>query len=164
MTHSERRCCCIVPSLPTRGGWIEIRKPLAHKGFKAPSLPTRGGWIEMGRRTPGVPGVAGPSPHGEGGLKSLWDHRYPAGKASLPTRGGWIEMRHVWPRVGQRGTSLPTRGGWIETEMLSTRNTYKIVILNEYTCSVYINSQAISSGNAMIPSVELKLRRGLYRL
>ena len=60
--------------------------------------------------------------------------------------------------------SLPTRGGWIETEMLSTRNTYKIVILNEYTCSVYINSQVISSRNAMIPSTELKLRRGSYYL
>jgi len=48
--------------------------------------------------------------------------------------------------------------------MLSTRNTYKIVILNEYTCGVYINSQAISSRNAMIPSTELKLRRGSYYL
>ena len=82
---------------------------------------------------------------------------------SLPTRGGWIEIP-TRPSRNRLNQSLPTRGGWIETEMLSTRNTYKIVILNEYTCGVYINSQAISSRNAMIPSTELKLRRGSYYL
>ena len=83
---------------------------------------------------------------------------------SLPTRGGWIEIAEVTGEGNAITGSLPTRGGWIETEMLSTRNTYKIVILNGYICSVYINSQAISSRNAMIPSTELKLRRGSYYL
>ena len=131
--------------------------------------------------------VLGPSPHGEGGLKSIavsttsqthtslptrggWIEigclEDPGGKGgrSLPTRGGWIEILDLMKLVSLNPMSLPTRGGWIETEMLSTRNTYKIVILNEYTCSVYINSQVISSRNAMIPSTELKLRRGSYYL
>ena len=33
-------------SLPTRGGWIEIR-PSLPQTVGAQSLPTRGGWIEM---------------------------------------------------------------------------------------------------------------------
>ena len=107
----------------------------------ATSLPTRGGWIEIPSRLFQEMGDAGPSPHGEGGLKSAL-------------------LQHHGPTT----SSLPTRGGWIETEMLSTRNTYKIVILNRYICSVYINSQAISFRNAMIPSTELKLRRGSYYL
>ena len=151
------------------------------------SLPTRGGWIEMQGQRPQHPRHSGPSPHGEGGLKlqdgkdmsigclSLptrggWIEIAPGNSwalcqgRSLPTRGGWIEILDLMKLVSLNPMSLPTRGGWIETEMLSTRNTYKIVILNEYTCSVYINSQVISSRNAMIPSTELKLRRGSYYL
>ena len=81
-----------------------------HKGA---SLPTRGGWIEIRRRQRTLGLRRSPSPHGEGGLK--WDKEEirVAVKMSLPTRGGWIEISARLTPFSPL-PSLPTRGEWIE--------------------------------------------------
>ena len=79
------------------------------------SLPTRGGWIEIRMGNEDARKSGRPSPHGEGGLK--YDVLAVVGQCnrSLPTRGGWIEMILVIHMSTCSGMSLPTRGGWIET-------------------------------------------------
>ena len=56
------------------------------------SLPTRGGWIEIRSCRRSAGSVYRPSPHGEGGLKFMMQRRKSRNMQSLPTRGGWIEM------------------------------------------------------------------------
>ena len=63
-----------IGSLPTRGGWIEITQTEILESQNT-SLPTRGGWIEIGKNYHARKRDAGPSPHGEGGLKWLGQQR-----------------------------------------------------------------------------------------
>ena len=66
----ERTLVALAASLPTRGGWIEIPWRGQFSTTPSWSLPTRGGWIEICAIALGLQPDAGPSPHGEGGLKS----------------------------------------------------------------------------------------------
>ena len=82
------------------------------------SLPTRGGWIEIKIALCSIEALSSPSPHGEGGLKFKKTSLAIQADSSLPTRGGWIEIS---TRLNQRkgyDWSLPTRGGWIEIKSL----------------------------------------------
>ena len=54
-------------SLPTRGAWIEIAG--VHRADEWRSLPTRGAWIEIANSTAWWTSRACRSPHGERGLK-----------------------------------------------------------------------------------------------
>ena len=104
----------VTVSLPTRGGWIEIPCRRCHTPRQR-SLPTRGGWIEISwqGRNP-HPGKR-PSPHGEGGLKFRFGMYLRLGQQSPSPHGeGGLKLQHY--RAGRRcdGASLPTRGGWIE--------------------------------------------------
>ena len=80
-------------SLPARGGWIEIGTARFPPADERRSLPARGGWIEIsGSVRQQLNGISGPSPHGEGGLKSLRHLPQRRRNTSLPARGGWIEI------------------------------------------------------------------------
>ena len=74
-----------VPSLPSRGAWIEIARSAACSNPTA-SLPSRGAWIEIA----GPPGELHPP-------------------ASLPSRGAWIEMSAL-PSLGGAGLVAPLTG------------------------------------------------------
>ena len=109
---------------------------LLHTWARIPSLPTRGVWIEIGQLHDGENHADCRSPHGECGLKYVGDQffgrhlggRSPHGECglksikwywkrakwwSLPTRGVWIEILYqlLLPLCSR---SLPTRGVWIE--------------------------------------------------
>ena len=77
------------------------------------SLPTRGGWIEIRSSTAAGPSASGsPSPHGEGGLKyGLFSFRG-LRLGSLSTRGGWIEMEQK--RNMCRSTDVPPLAGRVD--------------------------------------------------
>ena len=117
-----------ITSLPVRGAWIEIIRPLLYI-LPILSLPVRGAWIEMkkpkekgrfrngrspcGERglklcTMSITGVTlrSRSPCGERGLKFDGMHAQRFNKRSLPVRGAWIEMHHeaLFP-AGQDGRS-----------------------------------------------------------
>ena len=84
---------------------------------KFSSLPARGGWIEIGMFCPLSFEPLRPSPHGEGGLKSISVCADGISHESLPARGGWIE---IWSLTCGTSppTSLPARGGWIEITVI----------------------------------------------
>ena len=58
---------------PHGEGGLKSRKRKHLQRWK-PSLPTRGGWIEMSTQRRVSPCLYSPSPHGEGGLKCLYIH------------------------------------------------------------------------------------------
>ncbi len=60
--------------------------------YDIPSLPTRGEWIEIDDETIEMVVEIGLSPHGESGLKSMTTIIAPGTALSLPTRGEWIEI------------------------------------------------------------------------
>ena len=123
-------------SLPSRGAWIEIQKPL-QKGLTRVSRSPHG---ERGlksvdtskvvrlqtRRSPhgerGLKFACGEygdqtfrrSPHGERGLKFEKDARGGTRYQSLPSRGAWIEIRRAGGPLRPFYMSLPSRGAWIE--------------------------------------------------
>ena len=138
----EKDFCVLLLSLPTRGGWIEIRltyssacsrpspSPHGEGGLKCAfcpslcagwtSLPTRGGWIEIRKNEMALPEISCPSPHGEGGLKYqalirlYWHYLSPS-----PHGEGGLKLLPM-QRLCKIPPSLPTRGGWIEMKMYST--------------------------------------------
>ena len=82
-------------------------------GLPVPSLPTRGEWIEIRCGSLCRPWHRGLSPRGESGLKYRLGRVLGRAVWSLPTRGEWIEMiLHLARR--KLALSLPTRGEWIE--------------------------------------------------
>ena len=108
-----------ITSLPVRGAWIEIIRPLLYI-LPILSLPVRGARIEMkkpkekgrfrngrspcGERglklcTMSITGVTlrSRSPCGERGLKFDGMHAQRFNKRSLPVRGAWIEIRERLP-------------------------------------------------------------------
>ena len=102
-------------SLPTRGGWIEIRNGSSCTRPRPGPSPHGEGGLKYLHDCGRTRLLECPSPHGEGGLKfQVKEHRSENKIVSLPTRGGWIEI----PGGVGTGTglheSLPTRGGWIE--------------------------------------------------
>ena len=62
-------CLCRLPSPPSRGAWIEIRRLSSGLMPESPSPPSRGAWIEM--QISGQVGLSYQSP---------------------PSRGAWIEI------------------------------------------------------------------------
>ena len=125
-----------MPSLPTRGAWIEISPVLYASCAPVGSLPTRGAWIEIRLTMPTLSLACCRSPHGERGLKYVEFVKQIVHVRSLPTRGAWIEIVGNGTKAtgltgrsphGERGLkyaardhhrgtdwSLPTRGAWIE--------------------------------------------------
>ena len=78
-----------------------------------PSLPSRGAWIEIGTEIKHITMFDRRSPHGERGLK-FPRHRHLADRQwSLPSRGAWIEITKP-PHHYFTIMSLPSRGAWIE--------------------------------------------------
>ena len=106
-------------SLPVRGAWVEIYKPVLLNQYRQGSLPVRGAWVEIRVRKAGSRGDGRRSPCGERGLKSAVPGDFRAGEccrspcgerglkslrrggvggrvlASLPVRGAWVEMRFL---------------------------------------------------------------------
>ena len=73
------------------------------------SLPARGAWIEIVEADVVITPGDSRSPHGEHGLKCVWDSLSHIRPKSLPARGAWIEIvdsaipfgkREVAPRTG----------------------------------------------------------------
>ena len=60
-----------ITSLPARGAWVEILKTALCCCWTK-SLPARGAWVEIKTFYMRAIPIAGHSPHGERGLKSLW--------------------------------------------------------------------------------------------
>ena len=114
--------CRCGPS-PRGEGGLKSRD-LVHLSLSPPSLPPRGGWIEIRYPRLGCPSGSVPPHTGEGGLK------YPRGAPtcrsvwSLPSRGGWIEIT-VQRTPGSFWPSLPLRGGWIEISHCCTHAFYQ---------------------------------------
>ena len=65
----------------------------ADEAVSGMSLPPRGAWIEIGRPLPGDRWRKGRSPHGERGLKFCPSRRGSLCFRSLPPRGAWIEIK-----------------------------------------------------------------------
>ena len=63
--------------------------PIDHR-----SLPTRGAWIEIGVSDTSAVNLISRSPHGERGLKFIYNLNPNTTVASLPTRGAWIEIEY----------------------------------------------------------------------
>ena len=60
-----------MPSLPSRGAWIEMTALHRAGPSRARSLPSRGAWIEIVTYLTRKRGYSSRSPHGERGLKCL---------------------------------------------------------------------------------------------
>ena len=86
-----------VPSLPTRGGWIEMWSISCFWCWLLWSLPTRGGWIEIRSSSSSSRSSSCPSPHGEGGLKYKKDDCQHDNKSPSPHgEGGLKFVRHSY--------------------------------------------------------------------
>ena len=80
---------------------------------EVPSLPTRGAWIEIlnGHTSQNCASVA---PHaGSVDRNFICNFKPLFARMSLPTRGAWIEIKYQ-NCSPVSATSLPTRGAWIE--------------------------------------------------
>ena len=80
-----------VPSLPSRGAWIEIDHSYQSRAGRQGSLPSRGAWIEICNYKEVILHAQRRSPHGERGLKlvclassgDIWRSRSPHGERGL---------------------------------------------------------------------------------
>ena len=79
------------PSLPSRGGRIEILVGIELSEFRISPSPHGEGGLKYGQVLRHAFFV-GPSPRGEGGLKLPQYTVCGTVARSLPTRGGWIEI------------------------------------------------------------------------
>ena len=66
----EKNFCVLLLSLPTQGGWIEINIERCHWDERPGPSPHREGGLKSLREA-GIGINSGPSPHREGGLKSI---------------------------------------------------------------------------------------------
>ena len=73
-----------------------------------------------------VKAIAGRSPRGERGLKSLHEMLKVAPGESLPSRGAWIEIP-LCSNMGNSNSSLPSRGAWIEISLCG-RNSMRPIV------------------------------------
>ena len=72
-----------------------------------PSLPVRGAWIEMLRPITKLRLASSRSPCGERGLKCLTAEATDVSTMSLPVRGAWIEINQAAGVAPQNGGRSP---------------------------------------------------------